>query len=454
MGLAVPSARARDDMRSLPSRMTPLIAWFRMADTKLSTDEVAAVQKRTIRVLMLGVIPAGAASSGGYAAAATLGEELTGSDTLGGLAAACLTLGGALATLPLFKLMARRGRRIGMRAVWSIGAAGSIVSFVAAVADLYLLLVPGLIAMGSAAAGTLAARYAAADLAAEDQRARAIGSLMWGLTLGAVLGPTLALGPASDVARSLGLPELSGPFVLSAVLFAGAALAVDTLLRPDPLELLGGLTEGEGSKRQSVIVAMRAIWMNPSARLAVAAMVAGHAVMVAVMTATPLHMKDGDHELRIVGFVISLHVVGMYLFAPVVGRLVDRIGPRMVIAAGGGILFAGAELAAHAQAQHSAGVFSGLFLIGLGWSFGVVAASTLLTQSVALPDRVGVQGAADFLMVGAGATAGLFAGIVIEQFGYYELSHYSGLLGLVLTLLVGSSFIATRRHSTVGATTD
>lgn len=416
-----------------------------MVDTQPSSKDVAAVQKRTLRVLMIGVLPAGAATSGGFAAAATLGEELTGSDALGGLAAASLTLGGALATIPVAKIMAKRGRRVGMRTVWTFGAVGAMVAFVAATAEIYILLVPGLIAMGTGSAGTLAARYAAADLADEDERAQAIGLLMWGQTFGAVLGPTVALDGGGQVAVALGAPELGGPYLFSAVMFAIAAIAIDRLLHPDPLYFAKVSGDESTSRGPSVAEAIAKIWANTGARLAVAAMITGHAVMVGIMAATPLHMKDGDQKLRIVGLVISLHIVGMYMFAPLVGRLVDKLGTRTVIAAGGVILFAGAEVAANTQAQDRTGMFIGLFLIGLGWSFGVVAASTLLTQSIPVADRVPVQGAADLLMVGAGATAGLTAGVVIQEFGFGDLGLFAGLLGLTLALFAGLSLISERR---------
>ena len=416
------------------------------AAPRIEGDQLAAVQKRTVRVLMVGVIPAGAAMSGGFAAAATLGEDITGSDTLGGLVAACVSVGGALTTVPLAKLMARKGRRVGIMTVYVVGLIGAFLCLTAAAMDNYLLLIPGMMGVGAGQTGTLSSRYAAADLATESTRAQAIGLLMWAGAWGSAIGPSLGLGPGSAVADALGLPELAGPYLFSMILFSVAAIYTSRSLRPDPLELSGGMT-GDATPRRTTLGALSTIWKLPNARMAGAAMIAGHAVMVGVMTATPLHMKDGAHELRIVGFVISLHIVGMYFFAPVVGKLVDVIGPKLVIAMGGGILFSGAELAAHTDAEHSMGVFFGLFFIGLGWSFGVVAASTLLTASVPIEKRVEVQGTADLLMVGAGATAGLTSGFVIESFGYHDLSHYAGLIGVALSVYAVVSLLPKRKST-------
>ena len=108
-------------------------------------------------------------------------------------------------------------------------------------------------------------------------------------------------------------------------------------------------------------------------------MLVGQAVMVGVMTMTPLHMTNGDHELRVIGLVISLHIVGMYAFSPVVGWFVDRVGPYVMVGSGGVVLFVGAEMASHTSPEDSLGVFVGLLLVGLGWSFGLISGSSLLT---------------------------------------------------------------------------
>jgi len=397
----------------------------------------AVAQRRTLPTLMTGVVLSGAAMAGAYATAAVLADDITGSDTWAGLAAACLTIGSALASVPLSRYMGRHGRRPGLRAAWSIAAVGGGAAFLAAILDLYPLLVVGILCIGVGNSGNLAARFAAADLAPEDQRARSIGLLVWATTIGSVLGPTVALGWAGSAAEAVGLPELSGPYLLSLGLFGTAAVFIERRLRPDPLVLAGGLTpDGGPSAWQTIGPTFRRIFRSPSARLAVVAMIIGHAVMVSVMTMTPLHMKDGEHELRIIGFVISLHIVGMYAFSPAVGWLVDVIGPRPVIVIGGLQLFVGAELASHTDPEDSLGVYSGLFLIGLGWSFGLIAGSSLLTGAFPVADRVTIQGAADLAMTGAGAAAGVAAGFIVSATSYHDFSHNAGLTGAALSLVV------------------
>ena len=402
------------------------------------------VQRRTLLVMMGSVIPATAAMASSFAASAVLAEEITGSETLATLAAGSLSIGSVATAVPLARRMARLGRRRGLTAGWAIGAAGALLAVAAAVSDLYPLVVLGIIGVGAGNATNLAARYAVADLATDDRRARAIGMLVWASTFGAAAGPTVALGPVADLAQWLGLPELAGPFLLSAAMFLTGLAVTHMLLRPDPLEVLGTIGS-EAPRPASPAAVVRRIVALPAARLALVAMLVGQTVMVAVMTATPLHMTSGGQDLAVIGQVISLHIIGMYAFSPVVGWLVDRIGTHSVITVGGVVLFLGAELAGHTNPEHSAGLFSGLTLIGIGWSCGLIAGSALLTASFPAAQRVEVQGGSDFVMIAGGAVGGLSSGALVELLGYQSLSHYSGIAALVLVAAAAGAWITARR---------
>ena len=394
---------------------------------------------------MASVIPTTAAMASSFSAAAVLGKEITGSETLAGLAVASMQVGSVFATVPLARRMARLGRRRGMVAGWSIGAVGAALAFVAAVADFYPLLVVGILGVGAGNATNFAARFAAADLAPEDRRARAIGMLVWAATIGAALGPTIALGPAADLARFTGLPELAGPYLLGTALFIIGLSATQLWLRPDPLEVLGTIG-ADPVRPASPMVVGRRIATVPAARLAVIAMLTGQAVMVGVMTMTPLHMENGDHQLRVIGWVISVHVIGMYAFSPIVGWLVDRMGPHLLIGLGGVILCIGAETAAHTSAEDSLGMFVGLMLVGLGWSFGLIAGSAMLTGAFPVDQRVEVQGGADFIMTTSGAVAGLGAGAAVEAVGFHLLSHWAGLSALLLVAAAAAAWYTARQE--------
>jgi MFS family permease len=136
----------------------------------------------------------------------------------------------------------------------------------------------------------------------------------------------------------------------------------------------------------------------------------------------------------------------MYALSPVVGWLVDRFGTYLMIAAGGLILFLGAEMASHTDPEDSLGVFVGLFLIGLGWSCALIAGSARLTNSFPVDQRVAVQGAADLVMVGSGAGAGISAGLAVEWSSFHSLSHWSGVAALAMVLAAGWQLATAPRH--------
>lgn len=407
------------------------------ADPGTLTDaERNRLQSRTLRVLMGSQVFGGMGLVAGYIPAALLAKEITDNATLAGLAAAMLSVGTTSASFPLAAYMRRHGRRPGLRNGYLIGLAGAITAFGAAALSFYPLLLLGVAMIGTGNACNLAARYAAADLASDDRRASSISVIVWATTIGSASGSWVALAVATSVALAIGLPELGGPYVLSALVFAVAAIIVHTRLRPDPLVVSGGLSQ-EADRTESrwseLTRAARLIAARPRARVAVAAMIVSQVVMVAVMTMTPLHMDDGGQSAATIGFMMTIHILGMYAFSPIVGVLSDRFGRLPMIIVGAVLLLAGAEFAARTSAADSLGVIIGNFLIGLGWGFGVIAGSSLLTESVELEDRVSVQGAADLIMSGFGAGGGLSSGAVVALRSYADLGRAAVIVaGLLL----------------------
>jgi MFS family permease len=168
--------------------------------------------------------------------------------------------------------------------------------------------------------------------------------------------------------------------------------------------------------------------------------------MVAVMVMTPVHMHDGGMDaLNLIGLVISIHVAGMYAFSPVVGWLSDRYGRVPTTVAGWVVLLGAAALAGTAGPNAPAQLSAGLFLLGLGWSFGLVAGSTLLSESVPGEVRTGVQGVADLVMGLAGAAGGALAGVVVGGWGYGVLNT----LAAVLVLVVMGAAVASRARAVI-----
>ena len=213
------------------------------------------------------------------------------------------------------------------------------------------------------------------------------------------------------------------------------ALLIFTRLRPDPLVLARELAGSAARAPKGALGrGIRLVMTTPRALAAVIVIAIGHAVMVAVMVMTPLHMVHGHAALTVVGLVISGHILGMFAFSPLMGLAVDRVGAPIVAAGGGVVLIVACLSAARAPAGHSALLTVGLFFLGLGWSATLVSGSTLLVGSIPLAERASAQGSSDLLMGLAAASGGAVAGVVVDQLGYAALARISAGFAVLVIL--------------------
>lgn len=407
--------------------------------TAVPVQDQQAVQRRTVYVLASAQVLGGIGVAAGVAVGALLAADL-GAESLSGLASAGSVVGAALIAIPVSRLMDARGRRPGLLLAYGIGITGALLIVAAATMRLFPLALLGLVMSGGGSAAGLQSRYAAADLATSERRGRSLATVVWATTVGSVLGPNLAQ-PMGDIAASLGVPQLAGPYLLAAIAFAAAALILLTLLRPDPLLTARSLAREAGNRdagtarsstRRPFLAVLGQIASTRQALVGLIAIAAGHATMVGVMSMTPLHLRHGDATLRIIGFVISMHITGMYIASPVVGLLADKLGRHAVIVGGGMILLLAVLLAGSSSGHQTAPLTVGLFLLGIGWSCTLIAGSTLLSESVPLDDRPEVQGTADFTMGIAGASAGVLSGVVVATASYAVLNLLGALLAATL----------------------
>lgn len=381
------------------------------------SPEVVRAQHRARRVLVASQVFGSIGVSAAFTVGVLLAEQVTTSEAWAGLARTSSTVGAAAASLPLAILAARAGRRRALSTGWLIALAGAGLLVLAGSTDSTVLLIVGMLAFGVGSAVGLQARFAATDLATPARTSSSLAVVVWAGTVGSVLGPNLGT-PGRAVESALGLPTLTGAFVISAIAIALLLL----LLRPDPLleaQRHEGLATTEadvgpgavpaGRATGGIRLALRAIWQSPTARLAFIALALAHAAMVGVMTMTPVHMHYHGTSLEVVGLVISGHVLGMFAFSPVVGWLADRIGRVAVILVGQAILVASA-LAVIVVGEHTAPVTVALFLLGLGWSFVTVPASAAISEGVADDVRPLAQGAADTSMNVIAALAAAISG--------------------------------------------
>lgn len=385
----------------------------------------------------------GVGVSSGIAVGSLLAEQILGSPDLAGLGGTFQVLGSALIAIPMARIMSVRGRRPGLGFGYLLGIAGAVLLTTAGVVRSFPLLLAGSILFGGATAANNQARYAAADLAEDRHRGRDLSIVVWATTIGAVLGPNL-VGVAGRVAEELGIPVLTGPFLFSLTGFGLAAALLAARLRPDPLLLARTRAQAAAVEplehHGSVARGLRVAAATPAALLGLVTVALGHAVMVSVMVMTPLHMHHGGADLRVIGFVISIHVLGMFAFSPVVGFAVDRFGARPMALVGSAVLVTSALLAAQAPSGWSAGLAVALFLLGLGWSFTLVSGSTLIAGAVPVAERAGVQGASDLAMGLAAGGGGALAGLIVGKLGYPVL----GLSASVAAALISVAALVIR----------
>jgi len=376
-----------------------------------------ALQGKTVKVLATAQVLNGVGVAGTVAAGSLLVASITNSETLAGLAQTSSVLGAAALALPLARLTSRGGRRLALSVGLIAGVIGSLLAIFGGSRENIYLMLTGTFLVGAASAAGYQARFAAIDLTTDEKRAKQLSFVVWGSTIGAVSGPNL-MEPSGNLAESLGLPRLTGPYLISAVTLALAVLVIQLFLRPDPY-LTAAKDSGAASlPRVKTKVALKHIRTNARASFAIASIAIGHIAMVAVMVMTPVHMAHVDVTLTIIGLVISVHVLGMYAFSPLVGALTDRLGRLRVIQIGVAILLSSALISGFARADDAITLGIGLFLLGLGWSCTLIAGSALLTESVSPEFKSASQGASDLVMNLSGASGGAIAGVVIATLSY------------------------------------
>jgi MFS family permease len=400
-------------------------------------NEIAVIQKRTLRVLVLSQMTGSAALAAAVTVGAFVIQDILGQATAwGGIASATVTMGTAFMSQILARLMNIRGRRNGLQTGYLLAILGGFVAGYGAETKTLWIFMIGLFIFGNGQASNLLSRYAATDLATFDERGRAMSRILFASTFGAVFGPLL-IKPAEQAGMDwFGWGQYTGPWVFSGVFFLTSLINTTLRLKPDPLEVAGRLNRQSevGAPSRLFSDAIRAIRGSSNAKIAVLSMVISQMAMVAVMTMTPVHLKLHGHE-TVSAYIISLHVAGMYAFSPLVGRFADRRGRLSTIQFGAVVLMCATLLSSLAGGSPLL-LYPALWMLGVGWSFGLIGGSSLLVDSIDQQIRVRVQGAADLTMSFCGGLAGFSSGFIRKAVGYHVLSNFGMLLAGVLLVTV------------------
>lgn len=398
--------------------------------TKIEKEKL---YKRTLIIVMLSQVFGGAGLAAGITVGALLAGEMLGSESVTGLPAALFTLGSAGAALIVGRLSNRFGRRIGLSLGFITGGLGALGVVIAAVIDNIPLLFIALFIYGAGTATNLQARYAGTDLATKRQRGTAVSIAMFATTFGAVAGPNL-VGVMGEFAKSIGVPELAGPFILSAVAFTAAGLVLWFYLRPDPFFV--ALNYNETNKEVDDTTPEVTETNNTLVITGAIIMVLTQIVMLAIMTMTPIHMGHYGHSLQAVGLVIGFHIAAMYMPSPLTGILVDKIGRRMMAMAGGVTLLAAGLVAYMAPGDSLFWISISLILLGLGWNFGLISGTALIVDATEPTSRAKTQGSVDVFIALGGASGSAMSGMVVAGASFELLSLAGGLFSLLLIPIV------------------
>ena len=386
------------------------------------SSERSAVTRRLTGTVFVTVAFGMVAFYAALTAAPLVAVELTGTERWSGVPGAAGLVGIATASAVLAEEMARRGRRAGLVLGWTTGAVGAAGAVAAIAVGWFPLLLLAMLAIGWGHSANLLARYAAADASPVARRASMLSLVVWAGTIGAMVGPSL-LGPGASVAAWFDLPDLTGGYLAAIVATSVAATLCAVRLRPDPSQLVGGTasTERRAVGAQDTTAPARGVRLRDGRQrlLAITALVTAQFVMVLIMTVTPVHVRvrGHDHSLGDVGVVLSLHFLGMFGLAPIIGRVADRRGPLPVVLVGLSLVAVPGVVAATVPPTSVGALATALLLLGLGWSAAFVASSAMLADAGA-----SLQGRVDSAGWAVAALASVGSGLLLQAAGYAVLS--------------------------------
>ncbi len=379
-----------------------------------------AAARRNIRLLVAAQSLGGAAPPIIISLGGIVGQKLASSPTLATLPVSLYNLGLALSTIPAAMLM----RRLGRRAAYVLGALlGCVSALVAALGVLrgnFELFCIGTAMAGFYGACVQSYRFAASDAVEPPERPKAISRIMVGGLAAAVIGPQVVIWTRDAWPAA----PFAGSFLGQAAL---ALLALPLLWRlrmPPPQRVAV----------ESTARSLAAIALSPVFVVAAAAGVVSYGLMAFIMTAAPMAMIGCGHTVGEAALGIQWHVLAMFAPSFFTGHLVTRFGKITITALGLALIAAAGLLAlAGLELLH---FWGSLVLLGLGWNFGFIGATAMVTQTYTAAERAKVQALNDFLVFGTVAVASFGSGRLLNTAGWETINLLmQPLVAVVLAML-------------------
>lgn len=337
-----------------------------------------------------------------------VGQSLSPSPALVTLPISLYSFGVALGTLPAAAIMRRNGRRTGYLIGAALGLISGLVAAFGIVVASFFVFCLGTFIAGFYGSYIQSYRFAAADAATGSFKAKAISWVMVGGLAAAVIGPQLVIWTRDAIPEA----PFAGGFLSQAGL-ALLALPVLMLLRtPQTLSS----AEPAHSKQSQGGRSLREILATPRFIIAVVAGIVSYGLMTFVMTAAPIAMVDCGFTIGEAALGIQWHVLAMFVPSFYTGNLIVRFGKEKITAAGLLLIaLAGVTALAGLTIVH---FYASLILLGLGWNFGFIGATAMVTDCHTAEERSRVQGMNDFLVFGCVACGSFFSGVLLSAAGW------------------------------------
>lgn len=350
--------------------------------------------KRTVFILVLAQAIIGAQMPMIFTIGGLAGQSLASNACFATLPISLIVLGSMLSATPMSNFMQRYGRRAG----FFVGATGGTLGAAIGAYGLYTSSFP-IFLLGSLFTGVYMSahgffRFAAADSASEAFRPKAISYVMAGGLAAAIFGPQLV----KVTADAMVIPFMGTYGAVIVLNLIGALLFVFLDI---PLPEQTSQT-GQASRTRWELIT------TPRIAVAVICATVSYALMNLMMTSTPLAVVGCGYSQNNAADIVSGHVLAMFAPSFFTGHLIQRFGVEKIVAAGLLILAAAGAVALQGVALEN--FFVALILLGIGWNFGFIGATTMLTMSHEPHERGKMQGMNDLIVFGGVTMASLASG--------------------------------------------
>ena len=358
-------------------------------------------------------------SSTGFIAAVTItvlaAREVSSNPYLIGFPNAVGVAGAVIGTQMFDKMSQKFSKNRALSNTFLIGSLGGLVQISSLIIDSFTLLLIGAFILGIGQSAALQTRYVASFVASESFKATALSLAVWFSVFGSIFGPRL-VGEYSAVFENwLGSDLIVGYFIATFGMFL-AGLSV----------LLFSQKDSALNKKLVIEKSLKLSELDSTARLLTKILVLNHFVMVLIMSATPLHVKDIGETIKLVGTIISYHTLGMFLLSPILGKLVDKYGSKLFAIIGSLILI----LSCVVSLFNTNILFLkiGLYLLGLGWNFTYIATSSAISN-YSISNGINLNIKSDSLVFVGSSVAHISLGFTYLNFGYSNLIYFGLLIG-------------------------